>query len=181
VARLDPLPVEQLSPEQKIVHDKIKGNRPKLGGPFGVLLRNPALATAASGVVDALRTNGKLDKRIYELIVLTVTRHWSAQYAWAVHEPLGLAAGLSADTIKALHERRRPSFAKADEALVYDAVTEILSGKVLSTPLYDGMVKQFGLDTTIEIVATAGLYSMISAVLNGFDVPTPNGERPFKG
>jgi hypothetical protein len=35
------------------------------------------------------------------------------------------------------------------------------------------------LDTTIELISIAGLYSMVSTVLNGFDVPTPNGERPF--
>ena len=60
---------------------------------YAVSRRIPALAKAASGVVDALRENGKLEKRIYELIVLMVSRHWSAQYAWAVHEPLGRAAG----------------------------------------------------------------------------------------
>jgi 4-carboxymuconolactone decarboxylase len=171
--------VEQLSPQQKLIHDKIKGNRPKLGGPFGVLLRNPALATAASGVVDALRGDGKLDKRIYELIVLTVARHWSAQYAWAVHEPIARGLGFSDEMVEAIKARRRPASAKPEEALVYDAVTELLAGKVLSTAIYDRLTKQFGLDVTIELISTAGLYSMISTILNGFDVPAANGEKPF--
>ncbi|MET0671600.1 MAG: carboxymuconolactone decarboxylase family protein [Tardiphaga sp.] len=179
MARLDPLPVEQLSPQQKLIHDKIKGNRPKLGGPFGVLLRNPALATAASGLVDALRGEGKLDKRIYELIVLTVARHWSAQYAWAVHEPIARGLGFSEEMVEAIKARRRPASAKPEEALVYDAVTELLAGKVLSTAIYDRLIKQFGLDVTIELISTAGLYSMISTILNGFDVPAANGEKPF--
>ena len=179
MARLDPLPVEQLSPQQKLIHDKIKGNRPKLGGPFGVLLRNPALATAASGLVDALRGEGKLDKRIYELIALTVARHWSAQYAWAVHEPIARGLGFSEEMVEAIKARRRPASAKPEEALVYDAVTELLAGKVLSTAIYDRLIKQFGLDVTIELISTAGLYSMISTILNGFDVPAANGEKPF--
>jgi 4-carboxymuconolactone decarboxylase len=179
VARLDPLPVEQLSPQQKLIHDKIKGNRPKLGGPFGVLLRNPALATAASGLVDALRGEGKLDKRIYELIVLTVARYWSAQYAWAVHEPIARGLGFSEEMVEAIKARRRPASAKPEEALVYDAVTELLAGKVLSTAIYDRLIKQFGLDVTIELISTAGLYNMISTILNGFDVPAANGEKPF--
>ena len=41
------------------------------------------------------------------------------------------------------------------------------------------MIKQFGLDLTIDIVSIAGLYGMVSTVLNGFDVPTSNGEKPF--
>ena len=42
------------------------------------------------------------------------------------------------------------------------------------------LVKQFGLDLAIEIMSIAGFYSMVATVLNGFDVPTPNGERPFE-
>ena len=144
-----------------------------------MLLRNPALATAASGLVDALRGEGKLDKRIYELIVLTVARHWSAQYAWAVHEPIARGLGFSEEMVEAIKARRRPASAKPEEALVYDAVTELLAGKVLSTAIYDRLIKQFGLDVTIELISTAGLYSMISTVLNGFDVPAANGEKPF--
>ena len=48
--RKTPWPVSTRSPwnssrrSRRLIHDEIKGNRPKLGGPFGVLLRNPALA-----------------------------------------------------------------------------------------------------------------------------------------
>ena len=66
------------------------------------LLRNPPLADAADKLVLALRENGKLDKRLYELIVLVVVRHWSAQYAWAAHEAVAAAAGMSPDTIEAI-------------------------------------------------------------------------------
>ena len=34
-------------------------------------------------------------------------------------------------------------------------------------------------DTGFPQISTAGLYSMIATVLNGFDVPTPGGERTF--
>jgi 4-carboxymuconolactone decarboxylase len=179
VARLDPLPVDKLSPEQKAIHDKIIGNRPKLGGPFSVFLRNPALADAANDVVDVLRANGKLSKNVYELITLIVARHWSAQYVWAVHEPIARSAGVSDAVIEAIRARRKPTFDKPDEALAYDAVTEILAGKVLSEPTYKRLIDTFGLDIAIELASTAGLYSMIAAVLNTFDIPTPNGERPF--
>jgi hypothetical protein len=41
------------------------------------------------------------------------------------------------------------------------------------------MIKQFGLETTIEAIACVGLYSMIGGVINAFEVPTANGEKPF--
>ena len=49
----------------------------------------------------------------------------------------------------------------------------------LSQPTYDRLIKAFGLDLAIEIVSVAGFYGMIATVLKGFDVPTPNGEKPF--
>ena len=41
------------------------------------------------------------------------------------------------------------------------------------------MIKQFGLDLTIDIVSIAGLYVMIATVLNAFAVPRSSGENPF--
>jgi 4-carboxymuconolactone decarboxylase len=179
VARLDNLPIDQLSPKQKAVHNKLMATRKRIGGPFGIWLRNPELCSAAEDLVLALRAHGKLEKRLYELIVLTVVRHWSAQYAWAAHEGNARATGLTDDVIEAIRARKKPVFAKPDEALIYETVTELLAGKVLATTSYERLVKQFGLDTTIELISIVGLYSMVSTVLNGFDVPTPNGEKPF--
>ena len=179
MARLDNLPIEQFSPEQKALHAEFLKTRKRVSGPFGVWLRNPPLADAANKVVLALRENGKLETRLYELIVLTVVRHWSAQYAWAAHEANARASGLSNEVIEAIRAGKTPTFAKADEGLIYEAVTELLAGKVLNAATYERLVKQFGLETTIELISIAGLYSMVSTVLNGFDVPTPNGERPF--
>ena len=61
MARLDPLPMEQLTPEQKALHAALIGTRKQLSGPFGVWLRNPAIADAADRLVKALRENGKLE------------------------------------------------------------------------------------------------------------------------
>ena len=179
MARLDPLKMEELTPEQKALHAELGRTRKRVSGPFAIWLRNPALADAANKLTLSLRENGKLEKRLFELIVLIVVRHWSAQYAWAAHEGAAAAAGLSADAIEAIRHRRKPDLKKDDERLIYETVSELLEHKPLSQSTYDRFVKQFGLDLAIEIISIAGFYSMVATVLNGFDVPTPNGERPF--
>jgi 4-carboxymuconolactone decarboxylase len=179
VARLDPIPFEKLSPEQQKVHAMLASTRKRVGGPFAIWLRIPNVAYTANEFTHALREKGLLEKRLFELIVLTVVRHWSARYAWASHEPNALAAGLSPDVIAAIRDKRKPEFAKADEALLYDAVKELLDSMELSTPTYDRLIAQFGVERTIEAISVVGFYGMVSTVLKGFDVPTPNGERPF--
>jgi 4-carboxymuconolactone decarboxylase len=179
VARLDPLPMEALTPEQKLLHTELGRTRKRVSGPFAIWLRNPPLADAANRVTLALRENGKLARRFYELIVLIVVRHWSAPYAWAAHEGAAVAAGLPSEVIEAIRNRRKPEFQEADERTVYETVTELLETKALSSASYDRLIRQFGVDLTIEIVTIAGFYGMVATVLKGFDVPTPNGERPF--
>ena len=147
MARLDPIEYDDLTPEQKVIHAKLASTRKRVGGPFAIWLRIPNLAHTANELTLALRENGKLEKRLFELIVLIVVRHWSAQYAWSAHEPNAVAAGLSPDVIAAIRERRKPDFKKADERMIYEAVSELLDTKELSAPTYDRLLKQFGLDT----------------------------------
>jgi len=180
VARLDPIPFENLTPEQKTIHAELGRTRKRVGGPFAIWLRIPNLARTANDLTLALRENGKLEKRLFELIVLIVIRHWSAQYAWSAHEPNAAAAGLSPDVIAAIRERRKPEFKQADERMIYEAVSELLDSKELSAATYDRLLKQFGLDLTVEAISVAGFYGMVATVLKGFDVPTPTGERPLK-
>jgi len=181
VARLDPLPMDELTPEQKALHEVLGSTRKgRVSGPFAIWLRNPPVADAANKLTLALRESGKVEKRLYELIVLIVTRHWSARYAWASHEGAAVAAGISPETIEAIRHQRKPDLKKDDERLVYETVTELLERGPLSQATYDRMLKQFGLDVTIDIFSIAGLYSMVSTVLNGFDVPPRIGsETPF--
>jgi 4-carboxymuconolactone decarboxylase len=179
LARFQDVDFEALSPEHKTLYEAVRGNRPKLAGPFSVLMHSPPIAGAINQVVDAIRKDGKLEKRLYELIVLITVRHASAAYAWAVHEPLGRAAGLSGDVVNALKAGRSPDFEKADEKAIYQAVTELLKTNKLSDAAYQALIQQFGLRDSIEIIACVGLYGMVGSVINAFEVPTPNGEKPF--
>jgi 4-carboxymuconolactone decarboxylase len=179
VARYEPVNFDQLSSQDKALYDVVKGARPKLVGPFSALMHNPPLAEAVNKVVDAIRKDGKLEKRLYELIVLITVRHASAGYAWAVHDPLGRKAGLSDDVVDAIRDKRKPPFTKPDEKAIYEAVTELLETNRIGDAAYQALVKQFGLRETIEIVTCVGLYCMVGSVINAFEVPTPNGEKPF--
>ena len=179
MARFEPVKAEQLTPEHKALYETVRANRPKLVGPFSALMHNPALAGAVNQVVDAIRKDGKLEKRLYELIVLIVVRHAEAAYAWAVHDPLGRKAGLSGDVVDAIHAKRKPPFAKADERAIYEAVNELLNSNKISDASYQNLVQAVGFDNALEAVTCAGLYCMIGAVINAFEVPTPNGEKPF--
>src|SRR5579871_1901093 len=96
MSRLPALTPDQLSLEQKRLHDAIAGPRGgSVGGPFAVWLRVPRIAEAANRMGNSLRLEGKLERRLFELAILVIARHWSAQYEWFVHEKAALDAGLA--------------------------------------------------------------------------------------
>jgi 4-carboxymuconolactone decarboxylase len=179
MARVEDLKLESLTPEQKAIHDRIAGTRGgTVRGPFAIWMRNPAIAEAADKLGTTLR-NGDLDLRLFELMVLVVARHWTAQYEWFAHARHGLEAGLSPAVVDAIRDRRKPDFTRDDERLIYDLVTEMNETRTLSQPTYDRAVAALGLDHVIELITSIGFYTMVAIMLNGFDAPVPGGERPL--
>ncbi len=180
MARLPEIPVAQLTAAQKLIHDQIADARGgAVAGPFAIWLRLPHLADRANQLGNAIRLQGTLEKRLFELIVLITARYWSSQYEWFAHEEAALKAGLSSDVVEALRARRKPDFAREDERLIFEAVTELYETRTLSQGTYDRALKQFGLELLIEAVTAAGFYAMAAMVINTFDAPVPGGRRPL--
>jgi 4-carboxymuconolactone decarboxylase len=180
MARVPDLTPAEMNAEQARIHEEIA--RPRGGvvaGPFAIWLRNPAVADRANQFGNALRLHGKLDKRLFELMVLVIARHWGAQYEWHAHEKQALANGISSEIVEAIRWHRVPPFAADDERLVYEIVREMNDTRHLSQPTYDRALALFGLDLLIELISSIGFYTMVAMVLNGFDAPVPGGNRPL--
>ena len=180
MARVPELGASELSPEQKRIHDDIAAARGgRASGPFGVWLRVPAIADAGNRLGNAVRRDGKLEARLFELMVLVVMRHWTAHYAWRVHSEAAREAGLAPAVIDAIGERRPPPFAREDERLIFDTVTELLERRALSQQSYDRAVAALGTELLIELIAGTGFYTMVAMTLVSFDVPARPGGTPL--
>jgi 4-carboxymuconolactone decarboxylase len=172
---------EELNPDQRKVHDLIVSTRQggEIRGPFALWIRNANLAAAANQMGNALRLEGKLDGATFELIILIVARHWSAQYEWFAHAKDAARVGLDAEVVEAIRSHRIPAFAHESQRIVYELVRELLETKDIATPTYTRALDAFGLDLVMEIVTVAGFYIMVAMVLKAFDAPVPGGARPL--
>jgi 4-carboxymuconolactone decarboxylase len=180
MSRVPPLEEMVLSEQQKELANAIAGARSgHVRGPFAVWLRNPELADKANQFGNVLRRQGTLDRKLFELMVLTVARRWTAQYEWFAHERNALAAGLSTDVIEAIRERRVPAFESDGERMVYEIVVELDETRRLSQATFDRAVAFFGLDTLIELVAAIGFYTTVAMTINAFEAPVPGDARPL--
>jgi 4-carboxymuconolactone decarboxylase len=180
MGRIPDIAPAAMSPEQRRIANDIGAARGGVvRGPFAIWLRNPALADAANQFGNTLRLAGKLEKRLFELMILVVARHWGAQYEWFAHEKQALENGVSRDVVEAIRHHRKPAFERADEALIYDVVSEMNVSRTLSQPTYDRALAHFGQDLMIELVTSLGFYTMVAVVLNAFDAPVPDNSRPL--
>jgi 4-carboxymuconolactone decarboxylase len=179
-SRVPEIQLDELTAEQQRVYDEIAGPRKGVvRGPFAIWIRLPEIADRANQFGNTIRLHGKLEKRLFELMVLIIARHWSAQYEWYAHEGAALKAGLSPDVVNAVRSRRKPDFSREDERLIYDIITELNETKTLSQPTYDRAVDALGLDLMIELITGAGFYTTAAMMINAFNAPVPGGERPL--
>jgi 4-carboxymuconolactone decarboxylase len=180
MARVEDVRFDEMNAEQREAAKEIAGSRGgAVRGPFAVWLRNPQLAIRASRLGDVLRMDGRLDKRLFELTVLIVARHWSAQYEWFVHAKHAADAGLRSEVIEALRTGQEPHFRADDEHIAYQFISELVHTKTIADSTYRRAVDCFGLDLVIELVAVAGFYTCVAMTLNAFDAPVPGGVSPL--
>ena len=191
MTRLSPVDCSKLSPEQQQLYDSIvSGPRAKtrpladehgnLTGPFNAFLHNPALGKHWSAIGEALRFRTRLDRRLFELAIITVASHWRSGHEWAAHAHLARAQGVSDGVIAALRNGKRPVFDRADERIVYEFVHQLVSERRIGESAYREAVALIGEDQIVELANACGYYIALAAMLNAFDVHPPQGlEDPW--
>jgi len=181
MGRLSELKPTDLSADQERAVDKLRGviSRHGLDGPFGVWLRMPGIGPALIDLFVAQRQQGKLEKRLFELMTLVVIRRWSAQFAWFAHGARAEELGIAPAIVEAIRTRRAPVITREDEKLVYELTTEIMDKHALSDAMYARGKAVLSEAVLIELIFSIGFYNMVGITLTSFDVPTPDGSRPL--
>jgi len=177
VGRLSNLGIDDLNAEQKASLAELQTvlSQNGLGGPFSVWLRMPGIGPKIVELFVTHRRQGKLEKRLFELMTLVVIRHWSAQFAWWAHGRRAQELGIAPEIVEAIRTRHAPNVTRDDEKLVYDVTTEIMTKQHLSDATYARAKSLLGEDVLIELIFAIGFYNMVGITLSSFEVPTPDG------
>jgi 4-carboxymuconolactone decarboxylase len=172
--RLPPIDEDLWTDEQRrCASEVIDGPRGALLPPFVPLLRSPELMTHAQRMGEYLRYRSAIGRRLSELAILITARQWSQQVEWAIHAPIALAEGVSAEAIQALAEGRRPIDMSADESVVYDFSIELHQNRGISDLTWAGAVQRFGEQGAVDLIGINGYYAFLSMVMNGAHTPPP--------
>ncbi|MDA1326341.1 MAG: carboxymuconolactone decarboxylase family protein [Proteobacteria bacterium] len=177
MARIDPIPLDRMTPEQRRLNDEIAGSRGggTAKGPFALWLRTPELAAHANAFGSYLRHGTSVPQRLVELAVLIIARTYTAQYEWHAHAAHADKVGLAPDLVDAIRTRSVPVIVEEDEKIVHAVTTELTAGRKLSDATYQQAVTILGEQTVLDLVTIIGFYTMVAIVLVGFDVDIPDG------
>ena len=174
---MPPLTADQMTPEQRAAAEEIAaGRRGAVYGPFVPLLRSPELTRRLQRVGEYLRFEPALPPALRELAIILVAREWRQDFEWHVHAPLAEREGLPRDTIDAIADGRRPPAMSAEEALVYDFLAELRSSRTVGDAIYARAVAAFGEQGVIDLVALAGYYALLAAIMNVARTQVPPGQ-----
>jgi len=177
--RFKPLTWDQMTPEQKtMTTNLLNGPRQGLGGPFNVLLRSPEMGDLAQKLGEYARFRPSVPAKLRELAIIITARHWTAQYEWNAHRRAAAQAGLSADVIDAIANRKRPAKLLPDEEAVYNFATELLETKQVRDETFKSAVDKFGEKGVVDIIGVMGYYQMVSMLLNVDRYPLGAGVQP---
>jgi 4-carboxymuconolactone decarboxylase len=177
--RLEQISYEALPPAVRpLADDILKVSSAGLGGPYNALLRSPEMARRCFDLLDYLRFQTSVDKRLNEFAILIQARIANAQYEWWAHEPIARRAGLSDAVMADLREARRPAAMQDDERLVYDYCVQLSLNHRVPHALWQRAVAELGEQRVIDLTVLSGTYVMVSMLLNATQVGIPGGGTP---
>ena len=174
--RLPLPPDEQLTAEQRAAVAEISaGPRGGVIGPFAPLLRSPQLMTRLQKVGEHLRFSSPLDRRLFEMTILYVSRWWDQDFEWSYHHPLALEAGLDRAIADAIGKGRRPEAMDPAAAALWDLLDELHRTRQVGDATYARALAELGDAGVVEVVGAAGYYTTLAMVMNVARTPVPGG------
>jgi 4-carboxymuconolactone decarboxylase len=151
----------------------------RLGGPFGVYMHAPQCGELTQKLGAFLRFNTSVEPRLSEFAILCTARMWRAQYEWHAHAPIAEKAGVSPQAIRDIKRGRVPKNAAKDERAIWDLVQELYKSRRVSERTYKRAHAFLGDKGMVELVGILGYYAAVSMVLDVFNVPLPEGAKPY--
>ena len=183
--RFPQLTMENVPPQSRALAEEIvKISSVGLAGPYNVMLRSPVFADRMKRLLDYLRFETSLPKRLNEFAIIIQGRLWTSQVEWYAHYPLALKAGLPQSVADDLKANIRPRGMQPDEEVVYDISMALAKDHAVSDALFARGKAVLGEQQMVDLVAVSGTYVAVAMLLalgdesSPADKPLPFPEKP---
>jgi 4-carboxymuconolactone decarboxylase len=142
---------------------------PDFFGPGSIRLYSLPVEEHSETMNDFLRHKSGIEPQLVELVILVTARESDSAYVWNAHEPQGLKAGLSKESIDAVRYRKPTAGLAEKDAAIIDLGREVLRNHHASSATAARALNLFGKQGLVNIVSLMGDYASTEILLNAFD------------
>jgi 4-carboxymuconolactone decarboxylase len=178
MTRMRILSRKDMNADQGKVYDEVVAAGGPHAGPYWAYIRHPQLMRLCQDLGNFFRGSG-LTGRERQIAILTVVRHWDANYPWAVQVRASLAAGLDQEAIDAINARKTPEFRDAREKLAWEVASQLVKSHRLTDETYAAAEKAFGEEDLVSLISVTGYFGMVCTTANAIDA-TPPEDAPAR-
>ena len=143
-----------------------------------MMLRSPVMGQRMFALLDYLRFNTSVPRKLNEFAILIEARLWTSQVAWTVHYPLALKAGLPQAVADDLKVGKRPASMQPDEATVYEFCMDLAKDHVVSDVTFKKARELYSDQQIVDLIMVSGVYITVAMLSNTAEDATPGGNTP---
>ena len=142
-------------------------------GPGSAMINSPEMRRRANALVNYLRDESTLPKRIQELAMIVTARANDCQFIWNAHAARARQEGISSAFVDALRDSQPLPALPADEQAVVDLATEFFQTRKVSQETFQAALDQFGAQGLTELCTLIGYYALLAFNANTFLIDLP--------
>jgi 4-carboxymuconolactone decarboxylase len=169
---------KDMNADQGKVYDEVVAAGGPHAGPYWAYIRHPKLMRLCQDLGNFFRGSG-LTGRERQIAILTVVRHWDANYPWAVQVRASLAAGVDQEIVDAINARKTPTLRDPREKLAWEVASQLVKSHRLTEETYAAAEKAFGEEDFVSLVSVVGYFGMVCTTANAIDA-TPPEDAPAR-
>lgn len=186
--RLPLLDPKQLEGDQKTLYEQMdstliswadtsgfkgKTNDGRLIGPFNPYLYSPGITPGFLQWMQADSKHTSLDKRVHEVVILSVGAVWKSPYELYAHSAVARKAGVPEAAVQALAAGRSSVDLSLKEQVAHRFARQLAAEYKVDGDLYREAESLFGQTGLVDMVYLVGMYLLTCALLNAFEIPAP--------
>ena len=149
----------------------------RLIGPFNPVLLSPEIASRFLDLQEAEQQHTTLSERVRQMVILAVGAVWNSDYELYAHSAAARRAGIPEQAVRTLAAGGLADGLGRDEAIAYRYARTLSADHRVDAALYGEAERCFGARGLVDIAILAGIYHTICALLNGFEIPSPEPGR----
>jgi 4-carboxymuconolactone decarboxylase len=145
----------------------------KFIGPFSPDLYGVGITPAFLQLLDAESKTTSLDKRLREVVILSTVAVWNSSYALYAHSAIARKVGVPELAIQELVVGNVSEHLLPKEKVAYRFARQLASEYKVDADLYREAESLFGRTGLVQMIYLIGIYLLTAAMLNAFDIPSP--------